>query len=101
VHNDCDSILNGIFSSPRQLVGKSLSEIKALVGDVEAPWVEGALGKGTHAGQGWTVRELSQSGEYTDRYLQWHPGGGRHGPAPYWKVSSGPAGIERLPSSGS
>lgn len=93
-------VLDGIFDDPSHLVGKSLTGIKALIGNLKAPWVEGTLGKGAHTGQGWTVRESSAGGEYTDRYLQWHPGGGRHGPDPYWKVSSGVRGTVRLPSSG-
>jgi hypothetical protein len=96
----CDSILNDIFDNPSQLAGKPLSEVKTLVGEIEFPWVEGTLSKGSHTGLGWTVREMSQSSEYTDRYLQWHPGGGRHGPNAYWKVSSGVLGTVRISSSG-
>lgn len=32
---------------------------------------------------------------FTDKYIQWHVGGGRHGPDPYWKVSTS-KGIEHV-----
>lgn len=31
-----------------------------------------------------------------DRILQFHPGGGHHGSAPYWKISSGAGGTKRF-----
>jgi RHS repeat-associated protein len=31
-----------------------------------------------------------------DRLLQYHPGGGHHGPNTYWKVSSGEGGVIRI-----
>lgn len=93
-------VLEGIFADPAQLAGKGLGEVRTGIGVVEPPWVEGTLGKGSHAGQGWTVREALPSGAFSDRYLQWHPGGGRHGPDAYWKVSSAKTGTQRLPSSG-
>lgn len=46
----------------------------------------GTLSKGSHAGQGFKV---TWGG---DRLLQYHPGGGHHGPNSYWKVSSGEFG---------
>ena len=66
LQSDCDRVLDGIFDNPSQLIGRSLREVKARIGDVESPWIEGTLGKGIHAGQEWTVRELSQSGGYAD-----------------------------------
>jgi len=64
------------------------------------PWEAGTIGRGSQAGKGWTLRQRAISGEYTDQYLQWHPGGGHHGVDPYWKISSGPLGTLRFPSSG-
>ncbi len=93
-------VLDDIFANPDQLAGKGLGEVKTAIGAVDSPWVEGTLGKGTHAGPGWTVRESLPGGGFSDRYLQWHPGGGRHGPDPYWKVSSAKAGTQRFPSCG-
>lgn len=63
-------------------------------------WVEEALGKGSKAGKaldeggGLILREM-ENGKQTGRFLQWHPGGGHHGPDPYWKFSSTESGILR------
>lgn len=92
--------LESIFATPAQLAGKGLSEVQTALGTPGSPWVEGTLGKGSHAGQGWTVREALPGGAFSDRYLQWHPGGGRHGPDAYWKVSSAKTGTQRFPSPG-
>lgn len=94
------NVLEEIFANLVQLAGTGLGEIRARIGAIESPWVEGTLGKGAHSGLGWTVREILPVGSYSDRYLQWHPGGGRHGPDSYWKVSSAKAGTQRFPSSG-
>ena len=47
-----------------------------------------------------TLRELNSRGnEFTDRYIQYHPGSPRHYEgAPYWKVSSGKGGTQRFPA---
>lgn len=34
----------------------------------------------------WVLREYTAGGEPTGRMLRWHPGGGRHGRDPYWRV---------------
>lgn len=50
--------------------------------------------KGKHAGEGMILWEV-QNGQKTGRMLEWHPGGGHHGPNPYWKFSSGESGTLR------
>ncbi len=62
-------------------------------------WVEETLGKGSKAGEGLILREM-ENGKATGRFLQWHPGGGHHGPDPYWKFSSGESGTIRTTLSG-
>lgn len=57
-------------------------------------WIEERLGRGTHAGRGLILREVV-NGRPTGVMLEWHPGGGHHGPAPYWKFSSGKTGTLR------
>jgi len=57
-------------------------------------WVEERLGHGTHEGQGLILREVV-NGRKTDVMLEWHPGGGHHGPDHYWKFSSGKTGTLR------
>jgi hypothetical protein len=96
VHNDCGSVLEELFRNPSQLAGKGLEDIKSLIGKIDDPWEEGALTKGSQKGNGWTLREGNGKGGFTDRYLQWHPGGGHHGLDPYWKISSGRIGTLRF-----
>ncbi|MDX1946443.1 MAG: hypothetical protein SFU86_13670 [Pirellulaceae bacterium] len=57
-------------------------------------WVETPLKQGDHAGQGMILWEM-ENGKETGRFLQWHPGGGHHGPDPYWKFTSGESGTLR------
>jgi len=59
-------------------------------------WQIEKLGQGSHAGQGWVLREYTPAGNPTGRMLRWHPGGGRHGPSPYWRVTGGPAGKSEI-----
>jgi RHS repeat-associated protein len=79
------------LNNPALLRGKSPAEIEALIGQTPG-WRIETLGKGSHAGQGWVLREYTQAGNPTGRMLRWHPGGGHHGPAPYWRVTGGPGG---------
>jgi hypothetical protein len=37
-------------------------------------------------GQGWLLREYTPARHPTGRTIRWHPGGGHHGPDPYWRV---------------
>jgi hypothetical protein len=65
------------------------SDVQEMIdeGTSSGNWTEGTLGKGTHQGQGYTLRDGG------NRMLQWHPGGGHHGPSPYWKFSSSEIGV--------
>ncbi len=64
---------------------------------VDEGWTKGPLGQGSKAGipleegGGLILREPGGS-----KFLQWHPGGGHHGPDPYWKFSSTESGILRI-----
>ncbi len=62
--------------------------MRGQLGDTPPGWEEGTLGQGSHAGEGWTLREVGENGEPTGRVIRYHPGGGHHGPEPYWRVSS-------------
>ncbi len=88
-----------IIDNPSILEGKSFDQVRNLLRDTTG-WEEGMLNKGRHQEQGWTLHELNVRGDnYTDRYIQYHPGGGRHFDGlPYWKVSSGPNGTQRFPA---
>lgn len=72
------------------LENKSLTEIKALLnpeGGLSTNWKVEALGRGTHKGQGWVLRQYTPQGGPTGQVIRWHPGGGHHGKLPYWRVS--------------
>ncbi len=89
------SSINGIFNDPSSVQNMTPQEVSQLAQNDDS-WEEGQLGRGAHAGQGYTLRERNASGNLTGRYLQWHPGGGQHGPLPYWKVSSPQTGIQKF-----
>lgn len=59
----------------------------------------GKLPKSQHDSSGYIFRKPNETGDgsgYTGDYVQWHEGGGFHGPDSYWKVSSGPGGTTRV-----
>lgn len=76
-----------LLSNPQLLSGKTPAEVEGLVGDSPG-WRVETLGRGSHEGQGWVLREYDDAGNPTGRVIRWHPGGGQHGPDPYWRVSS-------------
>ncbi|MEK6300444.1 MAG: RHS repeat-associated core domain-containing protein [Acidobacteriota bacterium] len=84
-----------ILADAWKLAGKTPAQIQAKIGKLPGNWKVETLGKGKHKGQGWLLREHSANGP-TGRIIQHHPGGGHHGPAPYWKVSSGQSGTVRV-----
>ena len=87
--------VNDVLRNPSLLAGKGPAEIQAVLGKTPG-WKVEALGQGTHAGQGWVLREYTAAGDTTGRLIRWHPGGGRHGPDPYWRVSNGPGGKSEI-----
>jgi hypothetical protein len=93
VHN-CGSSLGDILDNPELLKSMTPEQIQNLA--EEAGWAVGTLGKGSHKGEGLIVREVNAAGKLTGRMIQWHPGGGHHGPSPYWKVSSDIGGTVRV-----
>ena len=86
--------IDNAFKNPNLLRGSSPEKIAQLV-EGDPSWEIGTLGRGAHAGQGLTIREVLPNGRYSGRMIQWHPGGGHHGPEPYWKVSSPEGGTVR------
>jgi hypothetical protein len=83
-----DTSIGGIVSDPGSLDGKNPADVIRELGGAPPGWQEGTLGQGSHAGQGWTLREIGENGEPTGAVIRYHPGGGHHGPEPYWRVSS-------------
>jgi RHS repeat-associated protein len=90
--------VDDVMANPRLLEGKTPAQVESMIGNTPG-WQVGTMGKGRSAGQGWTFRQLNSRGtDFTDRYIQWHPGSRRHfGGAPYWKVSRGAGGTVRFP----
>ncbi|XHR93269.1 DUF6443 domain-containing protein [Mucilaginibacter sp. UC70_90] len=77
-----------VMDNPNLLRGKSPKKVEGDVGGTTS-WRIEKLGKGSKKGQGWVFREYFGNGQATGRVIRWHPGGGHHGPDPYWKVSNG------------
>ncbi|OGX91457.1 hypothetical protein BEN49_19660 [Hymenobacter coccineus] len=86
--------IQDVYANPELLRGRSPSEIKDLLGDTPG-WRVETLGKGSQAGRGMVIKQYLPNGNPSGKLIQWHPGGGHHGPLPYWKVK----GIPNLPNS--
>jgi RHS repeat-associated protein len=89
--------IEGIFANPEALGEINTPKGATELGEVlqKEGWDVGSLGKGGHKGQGMRAIEY-KNGVKTDRMIQWHPGGGHHGPGSYYKVSSGKGGTVRV-----
>ncbi|BAC89375.1 hypothetical protein [Gloeobacter violaceus] len=81
-------MLEYILEFPEQLAGKTPDEIARMIGELPVGWQTETLRKGSKKGQGWVLREYNLEGQPTGRMIRWHPGGGRHGPQPYWRVNT-------------
>jgi hypothetical protein len=80
--------IEDVFENPAWLRGKTPTEVENAVTFNQA-WRIEKLGRGSHAGEGWVIREYAAAGGPTGRMIRWHPGGSRyHGPAPYWRIMS-------------
>ena len=79
--------VDDILKDPKVLSGKTTQDIEAIVAR-EPGWRVETLGKGSKKGQGWVLRQYTDDGKPTGNVIRWHPGGGHHGPDPYWRVSS-------------
>ena len=88
-----------ILADPALLATTSPEELALEIGDPLPPgWRLETLGQGSHKGQGWVLREYTRDGTPTGRLIRWHPGGGTHGPDPYWRVCSPEQGrSDRIP----
>ncbi len=79
--------VDSIVANPSLLNGLTVADVRSRL--VAGPaWREESLRRGSHAGEGWVLREYEADGTPTGRVIRWHPGGGHHGPVPYWRVSS-------------
>ena len=87
--------IDDVLSHPQLLAGKTPQEVEVSLGHSPG-WRVETLGRGAHKGQGWVLREYTPQGHPTGRVIRWHPGGGHHGPEPYWRVSSGVGGVSEI-----
>ena len=85
------SSVGDVLSNPKVLRGKTPAQVETTIGKTPG-WKVESLGKGSRAGEGWVLREYTPQGNPTGRMIRWHPGGGHHGPEPYWRVTSGEGG---------
>ncbi|MGH9826464.1 MAG: RHS repeat-associated core domain-containing protein, partial [Blastocatellia bacterium] len=86
-----------IFKDPSVLRQKTPEDVAPKIRDT-AGWKEETMRHSqSNPGGGWLFREYSQNGQPSGRMIQFHPGGGHHGPLPYWKVSSATGGTVRIP----
>jgi hypothetical protein len=79
--------IDDVLANPLLLSGKTAAEVQAKLGNTPG-WRVETLGKGAHQGHGWVLREYNVEGNPTGQMLRWHPGGGHHGPDPYWRVNT-------------
>ena len=82
--------IDEIMANPQLLSGRTPQEVEAALGNVPG-WRVETLGRGSQEGNGWVFRQYTEQGNPTGLQLRWHPGGGHHGPGPYWRVK-GPNG---------
>lgn len=89
--------INDLFEDPWQLDGKGPGDISDVTNWAEQNgWKVETLGRGSHQGDGFILRQYGSNGKPTGRMIQWHPGGGHHGPDPYWKLSDPLKGTIRI-----
>ena len=78
-------ILNSIVKNPSQITNYKLWQIKAY-GKYSSQYVAGVMTRSkSNPGGGYTLTHVKNS---SYGYIQWHPGGGHHGPLAYWKITS-------------
>ncbi len=78
--------IEDIYKNPRVLKYLSPQQVRARVGNTPG-WRSSGLGRGSQKGRGYKLSEIGRNGEPTGRQIRWHPGGGHHGPRPYWTVN--------------
>lgn len=77
--------LSDVYDDPQSLAGKTPAQVESAIGNTPG-WQVETLGKGTQVGNGWVLRQYTDSGNPTGLQIRWNPGGGHHGPDPYWRV---------------
>lgn len=73
------------MANPNLLKGKSPLQVEGILGKTPG-WRIETLGQGSQKGNRWVLHQNNAKGNPTGPQLRWHPGGGHHGPTPYWRV---------------
>jgi hypothetical protein len=77
--------IDDVMANPNLLSGKAPLQVEGIVGKTPG-WRVETLGQGSQKGSGWVLRQYNSKGNPTGPQIRWHPGGGHHGPEPYWRV---------------
>ena len=86
--------MQDLLNNPQLLSHLSPQQVEQIAAR-DGGWVTGPLRKSSLPGE--TFNQLNSRGTaFTDKYIQWHAGGGRHGDIPYWKVSTNTGGTVRV-----
>jgi hypothetical protein len=86
--------MDDLFNNPDALENMTPQQVKELA--QSEGWQIDTLRRGKHKGQGLIVREEDSNGNLTGKLIEWHPGGGHHGPEPYWEICSSETGTIRV-----
>ncbi len=87
--------MQDILNNPQLLKNLSPQQVEQIVARDGGWSVKNTLNKTTISGMRfnqWNPRGTN----FTDKYIQFHEGGGRHEPNPYWKVSTNTGGTVRV-----
>lgn len=77
--------VDDVMANPSLLKGRHPALVENIL-KATPGWQVEKLGRGSQAGNGWVFRQYTPAGNPTGQQLRWHPGGGHHGPDPYWRV---------------
>lgn len=77
--------VDDVMANPQLLKGRHPALVENILKDTPG-WQVETLGRGSAQGRGWVFRQYTDAGNPTGLQLRWHPGGGHHGPDPYWRV---------------
>ena len=77
--------IDDVMANPNLLSGKTPADIEPIIGKTPG-WRVETLRRGSREGQGWVLRHYNARGYEDGPQIRWHPGGGHHGPGPYWRV---------------
>jgi len=77
--------VDDVMANPSLLKGQQPKVVESALKGTPS-WQVEKLGRGSQVGNGWVFRQYTPAGNPTGQQLRWHPGGGHHGPDPYWRV---------------